>query len=351
MPSSAFKVTVGDPMPRIALTEVCGHLFDSWDQATAGRVHVYWLGAPLAPSAAAELAAALATCEAELHFVVGIRPTLSADGMSWLVDPSDNLRRTVGEAGPIALVVDINGRLAEILREPTADAVLASAMQLHGATTATVVRAQAPVLLVPRVAEPSLCDALIEHWRRGAKLADNVASSAGASKADAEMKRRQDVPVDDAHLFMALRDSLVRRVMPAILQAFQTRIVQIELPRVGCYEAHLGGWFRRHRDNTTPYTAHRQFALSLNLNNPDDYDGGEVRFPEFSRQLYRPDAGSALVFSCSLLHEVVSVTRGQRFVLLTFLHDQSRDAQYRQMVAEHAAHRQGGFRMRGTGGN
>ena len=134
--------------------------------------------------------------------------------------------------------------------------------------------------------------------------------------------------------------------MPAILRAFQTRIVQIELPRVGCYDAETGGWFRRHRDNTTPFTAHRQFAVSLNLNPTEQYDGGEVRFPEFGRQLYRPEAGSALVFSCSLLHEAVPVERGRRFGLFTFLHDETRDAQYRRMMAEQQAKGMTGFKMR-----
>jgi predicted 2-oxoglutarate/Fe(II)-dependent dioxygenase YbiX len=31
-----------------------------------------------------------------------------------------------------------------------------------------------------------------------------------------------------------------------------------------------------------------------------------------------PPAGAAAVFSCSLLHQVLPVTRGRRFVLTTF---------------------------------
>ena len=80
-----------------------------------------------------------------------------------------------------------------------------------------------------------------------------------------------------------------------------------------------GGRFGRHRDNTSSYTAHRQFALSLNLNPDEEYAGGELRFPEFGRELYRPVAGGALVFSSSLLHEVVPLTRGRRFGVFTFL--------------------------------
>jgi len=55
-----------------------------------------------------------------------------------------------------------------------------------------------------------------------------------------------------------------------------------------------------------------------------------LRFPEFGRQLYRPAAGDGLVFSCALLHEVVPVTRGRRFGVFTFMHDESHDVAYRR---------------------
>jgi predicted 2-oxoglutarate/Fe(II)-dependent dioxygenase YbiX len=133
-----------------------------------------------------------------------------------------------------------------------------------------------------------------------------------------------------------------------ILQVFHTRIVQIEALRIGCYDAALGGCFRRHRDNTTRYTAHRQFALSLNLNDSKEYDGGALRFPEFGRQLYRPSAGGVVIFSCALLHEATLVTRGRRFGAFTFLHDASRDTQYRALLAEQKARGNAGIRMRGA---
>ena len=57
--------------------------------------------------------------------------------------------------------------------------------------------------------------------------------------------------------------------------------------------------------------------MTLNLN--QDYDGGHLRFPEYGPHLYRPEPGSALVFSCSHLHEVTEVTKGRRFAVLSFL--------------------------------
>ena len=68
--------------------------------------------------------------------------------------------------------------------------------------------------------------------------------------------------------------------------------------------------------------ASRRFALSLNLN--DGYDGGALVFPEYGGQHYAPGAGAGIVFSCSHVHEALPVTRGERFVLLTFLHDPNR---------------------------
>ena len=87
--------------------------------------------------------------------------------------------------------------------------------------------------------------------------------------------------------------------------------------RIGCYDATRGGYFRRHRDNVgPPEIRRRRFAMSLNLN--DAYEGGEVHFPEYGPQLYRPAMGAALLFSCSVLHEAMEIRSGQRFVLLTF---------------------------------
>jgi len=43
--------------------------------------------------------------------------------------------------------------------------------------------------------------------------------------------------------------------------------------------------------------------------------GANCDFP----QRYRPEAGTAIVFSSSLLHEAMHVTAGRRFVFLAFL--------------------------------
>jgi len=78
---------------------------------------------------------------------------------------------------------------------------------------------------------------------------------------------------------------------------------------VVCYEAQTGGDFNAHRDNTTKGTAHRRFAVSINLN-AEGFTGGDLAFPEFGQARYKPPTGGACVFSCSLLHEASPIIQG-----------------------------------------
>jgi predicted 2-oxoglutarate/Fe(II)-dependent dioxygenase YbiX len=64
---------------------------------------------------------------------------------------------------------------------------------------------------------------------------------------------------------------------------------------------------------------HRRFAVSINLN--EDFEGGEVSFPEYAPRGFKAPRGAAIVFSCSLLHAVSRVTVGARYAFLPFLYD------------------------------
>lgn len=309
---------IGDPMPRITLPLATGALFDSWDAAVSGFTRIYWIGPPPCEERIAGLLARLARCEATLCFVAR-RPLDGLDAnASCIVDRDGELARAFGARETLAIVVDAAGRVAALAPSPVPDDVAHLVEQLHSATESVVVRAAAPVMLLQRVLDADLCRRLIEYWSARDKVASIVGSD-GGNIVDTETKRRLDTNLDEPALFTSVRDALVRRVAPAIAQASHIQTSVIEAPRIGCYDAASGGWFRRHRDNTSRMTAHRQFAVSINLNPGEEYAGGELRFPEFGRQLYRPGVGCAVVFSSALLHEVNPVTRGRRFGLFTFL--------------------------------
>jgi hypothetical protein len=75
-------------------------------------------------------------------------------------------------------------------------------------------------------------------------------------------------------------------------------VTRIERDLIARYDAETGGHFGPHRDDAGISVAHRRFAVSINLN--ADFDGGEISFPEYSQR----------------------VTRGRRYVFLTFLFDE-----------------------------
>jgi predicted 2-oxoglutarate/Fe(II)-dependent dioxygenase YbiX len=182
----------------------------------------------------------------------------------------------------------------------------------------------APVLIVPRVFEPELCRTLMRYYdERGGQESGFMRDVAGQTRAihDYGTKRRRDQEISDEPLRRGCMARVHDRLVPEVYKAFQFRATRIERYIVACYDAETGGYFRAHRDNTTKATAHRKFACSLNLNT-GAYEGGGVRFPEFSQEAYSPPAGGAVVFSCSLLHEATPVTKGKRYVFLPFLYDE-----------------------------
>jgi predicted 2-oxoglutarate/Fe(II)-dependent dioxygenase YbiX/peroxiredoxin len=185
--------------------------------------------------------------------------------------------------------------------------------------------AQAPVLVIPRVFPPQLCRELIAYYDQHGGQASGFMREVDGQTVEVhnpEHKRRRDQEILDESLRQRAMFAVHARVMPEIQKAFQFTCSRIERHMVACYDSSEGGHFRAHRDNTTKGTAHRRFAVSLNLNT-GEYDGGQLRFPEYGRHLYEAPAGGAVVFSCSLLHEATRVTRGKRYAYLPFLYDEA----------------------------
>ena len=181
---------------------------------------------------------------------------------------------------------------------------------------------QAPVLVLPNIFEPSFCESLIAlHENHGGFETGVMRQVEGRTVMvhDHAHKRRRDCVIKDAKVIEQIRQRFARAVAPELRKAYQYSATRMERYLVGCYRADDGGHFVAHRDNTTKGTAHRRFAVSVNLNS--DFDGGEVSFPEYSRRGFKPPPGGAVVFSCSLLHSVSKVTRGCRYAFLPFIYD------------------------------
>jgi len=181
----------------------------------------------------------------------------------------------------------------------------------------------APVLVAPRILSRDLCRRLIDLYeQQGGEESGFMREVEGVTTTivDHNHKRRADCEITDAKLLEALKSNLFHVLRPLVKRAFQFDPTRIERWIVACYDGGTGGYFRPHRDNTTKGTAHRKFAVTINLN-AEDYEGGDLCFPEFGQQTYRAPTGGAVVFSCSLLHEARPVTKGRRYAFLPFLYD------------------------------
>ncbi|MGE3150301.1 MAG: 2OG-Fe(II) oxygenase [Pseudorhodoplanes sp.] len=184
------------------------------------------------------------------------------------------------------------------------------------------VELQAPILFLPNVFEDELCRKLIAAYeQQGGEESGFMRDVDGKTvgMTDASYKRRKDHTLSDQGLIATVQGRVKRRIHPEILRIYSFNATRMERYIVSCYAAEDGGHFRPHRDNTTKGTAHRRFAVSINLNG--DFNGGEVSFPEYGPRSFKAPPGGAVIFPCNLMHAVSKVSKGRRFAFLPFLYD------------------------------
>jgi predicted 2-oxoglutarate/Fe(II)-dependent dioxygenase YbiX len=251
-----------------------------------------------------------------------------------LHDEAGRIRQAVREmsghpAGPgvaraLAFLLDRNQRVLAIGDQGDLAAWALDRWSRETALTAdAVVRHAAPVLTVPNVLSREDCRALIARWHAEGHEPGYVTSLVQGEQVRRvyeDLKKRRDHRLDDPAVRKPLMAMIARRISPELTKAFCYGSFKFDRVLIACYDAERGDYFRRHRDNSAPATETRRFALTLNLNS-EDYDGGELIFPEYGDYRYKPPTGAAVLFSCSLLHEALPVTRGRRFALLSFLRD------------------------------
>ncbi|NET34059.1 MAG: 2OG-Fe(II) oxygenase [Cyanothece sp. SIO1E1] len=227
------------------------------------------------------------------------------------------------------LVLDANLRIRDTLPnkkvKAAPDAIVAvtetTIIGLRSHQPPRQIQTLAPVLLVPNVMDALLCKQLIKAHDQGKTFSSGMVRQIDGKRQmlqEADTKRRIDHMVEDPTITRTVTDLLARRLLPEMKKAFHFEPSNLEGLKIVRYDGKDQGFFSPHRDNNTQEVARRRFALTLNLNAPDTYKGGALRFPEYGLDLYRPAPGEALVFSCSHLHEVTPVTRGSRYVLITF---------------------------------
>jgi hypothetical protein len=327
----------GDIPPRYVLSTPAGGTVDLLDDSIAGQTLALLLVGEVnartlevlggAEKRAAEFLRLGARLLVVLPRVPDDLPT--PPSVQILVDPEARMLADFGgttASGLRAVVMRANYHVADIGPAASVGPVewmLVAVEHLAQARRTVRMESHPPVLIIPDVLSKGDCDHLINVVNtRGKRFAE---PGPGIDRFGTDYKMRipeygrQDridhwiFDKDTAQLL----DHRLQRVWPEIQKAFHYRVTRKEALRIGAYKGERGGSQHGHRDNVPP-TTYRKFAMSINLNS-DKFEGGEIRFPEFGDQRYKPESGYALVFSSSLLHEAMHVTAGRRFVLLAFL--------------------------------
>lgn len=117
----------------------------------------------------------------------------------------------------------------------------------------------------------------------------------------------------------AFRDfALPLRVVPPLFSRYET-----------------GMRYGEHTDNALMGNVRTDFALTLFLNAPESYDGGELVIEaDREARTVKLAAGSAILYSANSIHRVEPVTRGRRQVAVTWIQSMIRDAGQREIIAD-----------------
>jgi peroxiredoxin len=252
--------------------------------------------------------------------------TVFSDPPGQMVGP---LMASAGAGGQGRLfLLDQNQRIMEIVEIGSEGCDLTAALSRlkeirdeRASSPSTQGRA-APVLLLPHLFDQAFCRQLIDLWK--AEHQEGGFSTGYGNTYDASRKKTLEHVIKDPALHRYISYTLARRVGPELAKVFNYQAAfQFEVHIVMSYLPDRQDFFGLHRDDLRPENK-RRFALSLNLN--DDFEGGELHFPEYSPDGYKMAAGMGCIFSCPLLHEARPVTKGQRFVMTSFFCDSDQAA-------------------------
>ena len=143
----------------------------------------------------------------------------------------------------------------------------------------------------------------------------------GASSIDPRVRSALRIGVSDSA--RALVSAKLEAVRPRLAEQFKAAITSFEDPQFLRYEP--GHFFVAHQDGNTPLihddSRHRRVSVSVFLNN--DYAGGELtlhgKYPDFDRRMTLTAVpGTLVAFPSEATHEVLPVTSGQRYAIVSW---------------------------------
>jgi hypothetical protein len=327
-PITERALDVGDVAPPFRLVTTEGEKIDPGADHISGKVLVLlFMPSGTAPPEGLSALADRARGMGGRCFLIAAAPQDAPAGFEPLADRDDKVAVRYGAHGaPRIVVVAPNRHVAATSLETSAAAAALERIAARRRGPAN----HPPILVVPDVLSRADCERLISVFvMQGHTFLESGHGEPPPGIGDHKMriydygrKDRIDHRIMSPETSTFIEARLKERLLPEIYKCFQYKITKREIFRIGCYEGERGGAPHGHRDNTQANVAYRRFACSINLNT-EQFEGGGLRFLEYGDHEYRPETGAAIVFSSSILHEAMHVTRGKRYVLLMNLFGQT----------------------------
>ena len=154
-----------------------------------------------------------------------------------------------------------------------------------------------------------------------------------AGKVAAEVKNNREVASDDPTIEMLNKVVMGNLVRHPIYQRAALPL-HIASPFYACYEA--GMEYGEHIDDPVMGQQQRyrsDLALTIFINDPDEYQGGELVIQtEYGEQQIKYAAGNAVLYPATTRHRVEKITQGKRLVAVSWIQSLIKDNEKRNLL-------------------
>ena len=158
---------------------------------------------------------------------------------------------------------------------------------------------------------------------------DGALSATGKAR---EVKRNLQLNNQtDTYIELSARisDLLLSDIPSLAIHVFPKKIINILFSRTS-----TGMYYGKHIDAAHTPEGRRDYSFTLFLNNPADYEGGELVLDvEPEKRTIKLDAGSIVIYPTKYLHEVKEVTKGERLVCVGWIESYIKNDEEREILA------------------
>tara|TARA_Y100001951_G_scaffold2705_1_gene1844 strand:- start:82 stop:639 length:558 start_codon:yes stop_codon:yes gene_type:complete len=162
------------------------------------------------------------------------------------------------------------------------------------------------------------CEALISEYKdRDFTTAMIGAGNMNQSEIDSSTRKTDIIWIDSKKLINRAIWSFILEANDNYFNYYINGFEQVQFGRYGIDDYY--GW---HRDNTNfdpKAECVRKLSLTVQLSDPDSYEGGEFQFFDGEKEAFAPEIkkqGSVIVFDCNNWHRVTPVKKGVRYSIV-----------------------------------